>query len=513
MKYIAIYHANLNYAYLPERRYEFVIRTSYELIFDTYREKLPNDKFVFEASGYTIEQMALKTPDVLEKLRTAIACGQCEFMGSPYAHPMLPNFPEEDGRWSIRFSNEAYQKHLGIQPKSFWNPECGWRGYVKNQVADNGYRNLLQEFEQYSRSLNAAGEPLRPEIHEVEKIDNSQFYNFDFKYDLPGTEKALHFPFKNLEGMASDTLRIFLRTDRVAVFGVRYFMSHPGHSLENYIALLRKYSAQNPGEPEGALLIYADDAEYVGTNAWYNLKYCNNPDQIFERMPDAQEKLVSLVDAVRNLGSFTTFDSACNTLPALEETITFNDNMAWHGGQASNWSGTPMAKLIRPWQDLVREKLKATEAGLDPVIAKRIWFHLTNSYNSDGQWPPTTKASPHIIYPFNYKYNFENLLMAETLLGGVDRSKIDADPLATMRAVFTMQQDLVLEKANELLTTGSESEKADAALARELILRSRDTTSVPPGTKVLYPSEYEVRADALILARQLVGGVVVAGDK
>jgi hypothetical protein len=38
-------------------------------------------------------------------------------------------------------------------------------------------------------------------------------------------------------------------------------------------------------------------------------------------------------------------------------------------------------------------------------------------------------------------------------------------------------------------------------------------SSVPPGTKVLYPSEYEVRADALIQARQLVGGVVVAGDK
>jgi hypothetical protein len=38
-------------------------------------------------------------------------------------------------------------------------------------------------------------------------------------------------------------------------------------------------------------------------------------------------------------------------------------------------------------------------------------------------------------------------------------------------------------------------------------------SSVPPGTKVLYPSEYEVRADALIEARKRVGGIVVAGDK
>ena len=102
-------------------------------------------------------------------------------------------------------------------------------------------------------------------------------------------------------------------------------MSHPGHSLENYIDLIRKFSQQNPGEAEGAMLIYADDAEYVGTNAWYNLKYCNDPDQIFERMPDAQEKLVAMVNAVRELGGFTTFDDACTNLPALEDMITFND--------------------------------------------------------------------------------------------------------------------------------------------------------------------------------------------
>ncbi|MBN1516610.1 hypothetical protein JXA32_08570 [Candidatus Sumerlaeota bacterium] len=513
MKYVVILHANLNYAYLPERRYEFVIRNSYELILDTMRECCPNDKFVFEASGYTIEQIALKTPGVLEKLKAAIACGQCEFMGSPYAHPMLPNFPEEDGKWAIHFSNQAYRKYLGIQPRSFWNPECGWRSYVKNQVADNGYRNLLAEFEQYSRSLDAAGKPLRPEIHEVEKIDNSRFYNFEFKYDLPGTEKAIHFPFKNLEGMESDRLRVFLRTDRIAVFGVRYFMSHPGHTLENYIELIKKYSQQNPGEPEGALLIYADDAEYIGTNAWYNLKYCNNPDDIFAKMSDAREKLVQLVEAVRSLGDLVTFDHACNDLPALEDKLNFDDNMAWHGGQASNWANTPMAKLLRPWQDQVREKLRSMEKSLPSAVAEKIWFHLTNSYNSDGQWPPTTKASPHIIHPFNYKYNFDNLLAAETLLGGVDRSQIDASPVSAMNAIFTMQQALVLEKAETIVETGTEEQKEKARLARELIQRSRGMIQAFNGARILYPSEYEVHANMLIEARQLVGGVIVAGDK
>jgi len=36
MKYIAIYHANLNYSGLDEDRYDFVIRECYEKIFDLY---------------------------------------------------------------------------------------------------------------------------------------------------------------------------------------------------------------------------------------------------------------------------------------------------------------------------------------------------------------------------------------------------------------------------------------------------------------------------------------------
>lgn len=512
MKYVMILHANLNYAYLPERRYEFVIRNSYELIFDTFREKLPQAKYVFEASGYTIEQMAIKTPDVLEKLRAAIKSGQCEFMGSPYAHPMLANFPQEDGNWSIRFSNEAYQKHLGIQPRSFWNPEFGWQSFVKRQAMNNGYKNLIGEFEQYSRSSSQKGKPLRPEIHAVEKIDDSRFYNFSFKYDLPGSERAIHFPFKNVEGLDSDAMRVFLRTDRIAVFGVWYFMSHPGHTLENYLSLIEKYSVQTPGEPEGATLIYADDAEYIGTNAWYRLKYCNDPEDIFQKMPDAQEKLVSLVSAVQKKGAFITFDQACQ-LPALDEPINFDDNSAWHGGKASNWSGTPFARLLRPWQDLVREKLHAVKDSLSPRVAKQAWYHLTCSYNSDGVWPPTTTASPHIIYPFNYRYCFEHLLSAETLLGGVDRSSLTSDPAAAMREILTMQQDLVLAKADSLLAGESAAEQDDAKFARELIMRSRDISRLPKGEKVLYPSDYEVRANAMIEARQLVGGVVVAGDK
>jgi|GEM_PF-436826 len=508
MKYIAIFHANLNYAYLTPDKYEFVIRGSYELILDTMREHFPDTKYVFEASGYTLEQIAILAPDVLEKLKAAVSSGQCEFMGSPYAHPMLPNFPKEDGIWSIRFSNDAYQRHLGIQPRSFWNPECGWRSYIPQQAAETGYRNLLADFEAYSRSCRKDGRPLRPEIYEKEFSKDPAFYNFAFKYDLPGDEKTLHFPFEYPDGETGRKLRVFLRTDRVAQYAVRFFMGMEGYSFADYLDLIWKYSAQRPGEPEGALIIFADDAEYVGTNGWFRLKFQNQPDNVFERSPRARENLIELIGAVKKRGEFVTFDEACSGLPVLTDDLDFDDDSAWHGAKASTWADTPMARHLRPWQDLVREKLHAISAGLNPDTAKQIWYHLTNSYNSDGQWPPTLPNAPHIVHPFNYRYCYENLLKAELLAGGVDRRKLNTDPVATLREILTLQQDLILEKARALGASKDPAVRAGAAYAKTLIEKSRDVSSITgSGAKSLSASEYAIRAELLVEARRLVGGV------
>jgi alpha-amylase/alpha-mannosidase (GH57 family) len=510
MKYITIFHANLNYAYLTEDRYEFVIRRAYEMTLDTMQTCFPLVKFVFEASGYTLEQIAQKAPDALEKLKAAVARGQCEFMGSPYAHPMLPNFPKEDGMWSIRFSNETYERLLGFRPKSFWNPECGWRSYVPQQAIESGYRNMIGDFEAYSRSCGPDGKPLRPEIYVKEFSKEPAFYNFGFKFDLPGTEKAIHFPFSRVFGIPNEKLRIFLRSDRIAQFGVRYFMGMEGYTFDKYLELIKKYSEQPAGQPEGALIIFADDAEYIGTNGWFRLKYQNKPDNVFEATPDSRQKLIDLITAVQKLGEFVTFDQACNQLPALADEISFDDDSAWHGARASTWANTPMARLLRPWQDLVRARLTSPDTRLDEEIRKIAWFHLTNSYNSDGQWPPTLPDAPHIVHPFNYTYCFDNLLKAEILVGGINRDEIGIDPVETLKEVLALQQNLVLEKAETLLATGEPDEKIRAMRAKTLIRGSQDVSSLyDHGGKVLAPSDYRIRAEMLVEARRLVGGVPI----
>lgn len=504
MKYVMIFHANLNYAYLTPDRYEFVIRKSYEMTLDTLEENFPDVKFVFEASGYTIEEIASRCPDVLEKLKRACMEGRCEFMGSPYAHPMLPNFPKEDGVWSIKFSNAAYQRHLGFVPRSFWNPECGWCSYVPEQVAECGYANLIGDFEAYSRSRGPDGQPLRPEIYVKEKLKKSAFYHFGFAYDLAGTERTLHHPFNEIQGIGRNKLRMFLRSDRIAQLGVRYFMGMQGYTLKKYLALIKKYSAQPETETEGALIIFADDAEYVGTNGWFRLKYENKPDNTFEHTPESQQKLIDLVTECKKMGGFCTFNDACQ-LPPLPERIYFDDNSAWHGGRASTWAETPMARLLRPWQELVRGKLLKSKLSNEDRC--RAWFHLTNSYNSDGQWPPTLPDAPHIVHPFNYRYCFENLLKAELLVGGIDRDRLTTNPVTTLQAILSRQQNLIQKKSAHLQTSGTAAQKKAAAIAATLIKKSRAVSSIKRSEKVLLPSEYAVRAEMMVEARRLVGGV------
>ncbi len=451
-----------------------------------------------------------KTPDVLEKLKDAIKRGQCEFMGSPYAHPMLPNFPKEDGMWSIQFSNKVYEDYLGIIPKSFWNPECGWRSYVPQQVSACGYKNMIGDFEAYSRSCDENGHPLRPEIYEKEYSKEPAFYNFGFKYDLPGTEKSIHFPFLKIKGCEGNNLKMFLRTDRIAQYGVRYFMGMEGYSLEEYMNIIKKYSQQNPDEPEAALVIFADDAEYIGTNGWFRLKYQNKPDNVFEETPDSRQKLIDLISGCNEIGSFTTFDYACNELPALQEVITFDDDSAWHGAKASTWAGTPMAQLLRPWQDLVREKLSDLADSLDKPSLVNAWYHLTNSYNSDGQWPPTLPESPHIIHPFNYRYCYDNLLKAEQLVQGVDYSRLETDPEKTIQTILGPQQTLVLEKCEIIAGGTDENLKEKALKAKSLILDAQNMDSLKArNSKTLHPDEYEKRANALVKARTLIGGIEI----
>jgi len=382
MKYVAIYHANLNYAFLEPHKYEQVIRASYETIIDGHAKFGPEAKYVFEASGFTVDTMAEKCPDVLAKLRCAIEAGQCEFMGAPYAHPVLANVPEEDAYWSCEFSQRTYLKHLGIRAESFWNPECTWMQYVPRAVKRAGAKYLTLDFESYMNCNDA-------EYAWVERNRATDIYWGGHMpwFDLDPDCKFLHQPFRDIV----PGLHGLCRSDRLVGKYIAYFMGKV--SLQDYLANVKHWSGT---ENKGATIVIADDAEYCGTTGYFYVKYYRDYSRSFEMKPDAPAKLNAMIRGLLDLGELATFKECCEQIAPVEEPFFVEDRYAWHRTYSDCWGGTPEAKYFDPIVSELRREYKTkyqpivegTHKDRFAPLAEKFWFHCTSSANSDGRWPP-----------------------------------------------------------------------------------------------------------------------------
>jgi len=403
MKYVTIFHANLNYAFLEGHKYEQVIRASYETILDVFTKQFPHMKFVFEASGYTIDQMAQLTPDVLKKLIQACESGQCELMGAPYSHPIMANVTEEEGRWSLYFSMEAYQKRLGFKPESGWNPEMTWMQYVPRAYRDAGFKYLTLDFEAFMASTD-------PKYSWVERNRCHDMYwggNLP-TYQLDPECKFLHHPFRDV----IPGLHGFCRSDNFTGRYIGYFLGRI--PLETYLEAINKWSGS---DPKGASIIIAEDAEYTGTTGYYYVKYHRDYSKSFTVDPTAADKLTRLLTALDKMGELITFKQACELEPVAEPYFC-EERLSWHRTWADAWSSTPEAKRWDPIIAVMRNEYKDKCQALleaDPKfrpLVEKFWYHLTNSANSDGRWPPP----PAETCPFNRDWVLREMREAKKAL-------------------------------------------------------------------------------------------------
>ncbi|MGC9451862.1 MAG: hypothetical protein ACP5I4_10480 [Oceanipulchritudo sp.] len=405
--YVAIYHANLNYAFLIPENYERVIRASYEVIIDGHA-KVPEAKYVFEASGYTIDQMAKLTPDVLAKLRAAIDSGQCEFMGAPYSHPIMANIPEEDGYWSCEFAMRAYEKHLGFRPESFWNPECTWMQHVPRAFKRAGVKYLTLDFESYMTCNDK----------DYSWVERNRTHDMSWGghlpwYDLDPNCPALHRPFRDVV----PGLHGFCRSDRLVGKALGYFRGEKV-SLDELVDNLKHWS----GSKDGATIYMADDAEYCGTTGYYYIKYYGDYSRSFDLDPKAPQLLDALIRRIlEDVGPMATFKEACETISPVEAPFFVEDRFAWHRTYADAWAGTPEARRWEPTLQSMRteyrERYQPIVEGPENQakfkdIVERFWLHMTNSANSDGRWPPP----PNVTCPFNREWVEQEIAATQAVL-------------------------------------------------------------------------------------------------
>ncbi len=407
-----VFHANLHYSGLRPEKYEFCIRKSYERIFDLFSSRFKGVKYCFEASGFTVDMMAKLTPDVLVKLRNAIESGQCEFMGSPYAHPIMTNFHYEDGVQACNFAMDSYRKHLGMTPRTAWNPECCWNEDIPKIYKEAGFDIMSLDWDSYLIST-------RPEVAAVERNPDSTAKDGSTMpwFDIDPDTKTLHYPVKIFDGMAG-----IYRSDRVSAQTLYYLMSTNNIPIDdsskktvNLESLLRTIDHWSGKKKKGYLICYAEDAEYVGTTGYFFLKHFGKL-QVFDDNPDAVRLLSEYIDALLERGELAHVVEAVDNEELLDEAVIIDKDMAWHRTYATAWANTPSALACDPYCHLLSEKLRSLKSNPfsveEELLYKKAWFHLTCAENSDGRWPPYPKKPGN----FNVYYIWDQLVKAQTAI-------------------------------------------------------------------------------------------------
>ncbi|MBI4979032.1 MAG: glycoside hydrolase family 57 [Spirochaetes bacterium] len=395
-KIIFLPHANIQYSQLRPDRRAWVAIESYEKLFDLVAS---DDRYriAFEASGETIDFMARETPGVIAKLRSLIREKKIEPVASPFTHLMISNIDPEICLITLKDGLDAWEKHTGVRPETGWNPECAWAGYVPDIYKAAGFKSLIMDADSFFLSF--------PEIREATGLTfdvaghsnkNHLFRIEDYIKDKPEFLKYLTNPSK-----AKNGLNLIFRSDMMSNFMLWYLMGATEGYREKPVAIseveamLARWK-DRVAATGGFILPYAEDAEYIGTTAYFYVKQFGQA-RFFEPEPGSIARFKDALDAAVRLG----YDLATPADVLKMRSLGRNDfienienGVAWHGGTAKAWANTKYARILDPVCRSVYDGIKSVCAyckiriDAEEADVKIALKRVISAYVSDSRWPP-----------------------------------------------------------------------------------------------------------------------------
>ena len=414
-------HANIQYSQLAPERRHWVMKNSYEKLFDLVLNG--PYKIGFEASGKTIEEIAIQAPEVLEKLKQLIVQKKLEPVSSPHIHIMLSNVPREVGVDSLRYALDIWEKYLDVRPETGWNPECGWASYLPEIYQEAGFKNLVMDADSLLLSFEEIREAtgLKYDI-QGHSNKNHLFKIEDYIQDKPDFLKYITNPSKTESG-----LNMIFRSDCMAnpmlwfLMGATEGMRKEPVSLKEIQALLARWK-ERIAKSGSFIMPYAEDAEYIGTSAYFYVKQFNQA-RFFEPEPESVTRFGQLLDSAIEAGYELATPSeviaeAGDNLFLNEHILNIENGVAWHGGTAKAWANTEYSRIMDPVCLSILNGLKtvAQHVGLDlntlDADLSTAMKAVTSAYVSDSRWPPL----PTTPGRFNVRESLDDMVEANNAI-------------------------------------------------------------------------------------------------
>lgn len=414
-KIIFMPHANIQYSQLaPERRY-WVMKNCYEKLFDLIDSG--DYKIAFEASGITIEEMANQAPEVLAKLKKLVAEGKVEPVSSPYIHFMLANIPKEVCVHSLKHSLDIWEKYVGKRPVIGWNPECGWASYIPDVYKEAGMEALVMDADSLMLSFDEIRQATGLQFDVAGHSNKNHLFKIEeYIKDKPDFLKYITNP-----SIAPNGLKMIFRSDCMANLLLWYLMgATEGLRAEpinmGEIKTMLKNWQERIEETGSFIMPYAEDAEYIGSSAYFYVKQFNEA-RFFEEEPESVNRFKEILDAAKEAGyEYATPSEVLAEGNVLENNYVDNieNGVAWHGGTAKAWANTEYSRIMDPvcmnilnGIKAVAEKLGETLDTLDTDLNNAM-LALASAWVSDSRWPPAPTSPGR----FNVRESLDDMYKA-----------------------------------------------------------------------------------------------------
>ncbi|HKI92327.1 MAG TPA: hypothetical protein VJ986_08490 [Gaiellaceae bacterium] len=146
----AIFHLNLAFSSLEEDQRPDVLERCYWPLLELARDlELP---FGIEATGTTLDAAAAIDPSWIEGLRSLVADGPCELVGSGWAQLIGPLVPADVNRANLRYGNDAYERLLGVRPRLALVNEQAYSAGLVPHYREAGYEAIVMEWDNAARA-------------------------------------------------------------------------------------------------------------------------------------------------------------------------------------------------------------------------------------------------------------------------------------------------------------------------------------------------------------------------
>lgn len=390
-------HGNLQYSQLAPQRRGWVVRESYGKLFELVRDG--GYTIAFEASGRTLEIMAAEDPATVALLRELVRAGQVEPVASPFTHVMLPNIDPDVGLATLKHGLDAWEQHVGARPETGWNPECGWAGFIPEIYREVGFKRLVMDADSFFLSY--------PEIREATglryDVRGHSNKNHLFKIEEYIGDKPDYLRYLTNLSVAPNGLELVFRSDCMAnpmlwfLMGATEGLRKDPISEDEIRQLLARWRARVAAS--GSFVMpYAEDAEYIGTSAYFYVKQFNQA-RFFEPEPGSVRRFRWMLDEARAAGFELTTPArvARQTAARLanDRLHRIEQGVAWHGGTAKAWANTSYSRIIDPVCRSVVEGIRAVAARVgapfdapEGSALRTALRAVTSAYVSDSRWPP-----------------------------------------------------------------------------------------------------------------------------